>query len=255
MFAPITEALVIDGQISAQQTVLDVATGPGEPALSLAAVVGPQGKVIGVDPIPEMIAAARRAAVSLGLRNVQFEVASADHLPFADNTFEATVSRLGAMFFPSPVDGIREMLRVVKPGRRLALAVWHSADRNPFHHILSNIVDRYVDPSKITTDSWDAFRFAPARKLLEVLVEAGAIDTAERVLEFNIDTPLSAQDFWTLRLAISDKFRGAVTALSPEKAAEVQREVVTALEKYWTGSGISFPSEVRIVSGAKSPSA
>src|SRR6266568_4676350 len=82
MFAPVTQALVEDGQIGNRHVVLDIATGPGEPALSLAGVVGPEGKVVGIDPIPEMVAAARRAAERLGVANAQFEVAFADGLPF-----------------------------------------------------------------------------------------------------------------------------------------------------------------------------
>jgi ubiquinone/menaquinone biosynthesis C-methylase UbiE len=101
MFGPVTEALVEAGQIGSGQSVLDIAIGPGEPALTMASLVGSQGKIFGVDPIPEMIAAARREASRLELRNVQFEVASADHLPFPANTFDAVVSRFGVMFFPS----------------------------------------------------------------------------------------------------------------------------------------------------------
>ncbi len=144
MLAPITPALVEDAGVGVNQTVLDVGTGPGEPALSLARLVGPEGKIFGIDPSAEMIACARNEAVRLGLKNVQFEVATADHLPFRANTFDAAVSRLGAMFFPSPVDGIREILRVLKPGRRLALAVWHYEEKNPFHAVLSDVMNRHV---------------------------------------------------------------------------------------------------------------
>ena len=122
MFEPVTRALIQDAEISGGETVLDIATGPGEPALSLAGVVGPAGKVCGIDPIPGMIEAARRAAGSLEVKNVQFEVAFADHLPFSAGTFDAVVSRFGAMFFPAPADAVRETLRVLKPGRKFALA-------------------------------------------------------------------------------------------------------------------------------------
>ena len=175
MFAPMTEALVEDAQIGSRQTVLDVGTGPGEPALSLAEVVGPEGKVLGIDPSPEMVAAARREASRLGLNNAQFDVAFADHLPFPADTFDAVVSRLGAMFFPSPVDAVREMLRVLKPGRKLALAVWHFAERNPFHFVLAQVMDRYVDSPPPEPDALDAFRFAPPGKLREVLSQAGVM--------------------------------------------------------------------------------
>ena len=100
MFAPITQALVEDAQIGRQHAVLDIATGAGEPALSVAAWVGPEGKVFGIDPVPAMVAAARRATERFGLKNAQFDVAFADHLPFPADAFDAVISRFGVMFFP-----------------------------------------------------------------------------------------------------------------------------------------------------------
>jgi len=82
MFAPITAALVAEAEIGSGQSVLDIATGPGEPALSVAALVGAEGKVCGIDPVAGMVEAARRAASRMELKNVQFEVAFADELPF-----------------------------------------------------------------------------------------------------------------------------------------------------------------------------
>src|SRR6202035_1572559 len=73
MFAPITQALIEDAEIGSQDSVLDVATGPGEPALSVAALAGPKGKVFGVDAIHGMIAAARTEAQRLALKNVKFD--------------------------------------------------------------------------------------------------------------------------------------------------------------------------------------
>jgi len=116
MFTPVTQALMEDGLIGSGHTVLDVATGPGEPALSIATVVGPEGKVIGVDPVPEMVAAAQRATEDRGFKNTHFSLASADDLPFPADTFDSVVSRFSVMFFPSPEHGVREMLRVLKPG-------------------------------------------------------------------------------------------------------------------------------------------
>jgi SAM-dependent methyltransferase len=107
-----------------------------------------------------MVEAARRAADYLEFRNAQFDVASADHLPFPADTLDAVVSRFGVMFFPSPVDAVREMLRVLKPGRKLALAAWHFAERNPFFYTLQRVVERYVDWPSPAPDAADPFRFA-----------------------------------------------------------------------------------------------
>ena len=253
MFGPITRALIEVAGIESQHSVLDIATGPGEPALSIAALAGPDGKVVGIDPIPEMVAAARRAAEHLGLKNVEFELAFADHLPFRDATFDAVISRFGVMFFPYPFNGIREMLRVLKPGRKLALAVWHYAERNPFHYTLSRVIDRYVDSPPLAPDALDAFRFARPGKLKDVLGEAGAMNPFERLLQFEIQAPVSAEDFWTLRQEMSDKLRERMAMLSKPQASEVKSEMLEALSEYSTGEGMSFPAEVLIVSGARQP--
>src|SRR5258706_4749392 len=250
MFAPVTQALVEEARIALGHTVLDIATGPGQPALTLVARVGPEGKVLGIDPAFEMVAAVRREADRLGIRNAQFDVASAEPLPFAADTFDAVVSRFGMMFFPSPVGGVRGMLRVLKPGRTLALAVWHFADRNPFFYTVQRVIERIVDSPPPAPDAPDPFRFAIPGKLREVLAEAGAIAPSERLLQFQIEAPISVEDFWTVRSEMSEKLREKLATLSNERATEVKRQAVEALGGYSTDRGMSFPAEVLIVSGS-----
>jgi ubiquinone/menaquinone biosynthesis C-methylase UbiE len=251
MFAPVAEALVEDAQIASGHAVLDIATGPGEPALTVAALVGPEGKVVGIDLVPEMVEAARRATDHLGFRNAQFEVASADRLPFPGDTFDAVTSRFGVMFFPSPVDAVREMLRVLKPGGKLALAVWHFVDRNPFHYSLARVMDRYVDSLPPAPDAPDAFRFASPGKLRDILTEAGAMAPSERLLQFTIQASVPVEDFWALRREMSEKLRERIATLPAEQVTEVTREALEALREYSTDGGMSFPAEVLIVSGTK----
>jgi len=214
-------------------------------------LTGPEGKVFGIDPVPEMVAAARRAADHLGFRNAQFDVAFADHLPFPADTFDAVVSRFGVMFFSSPVDAVREMLRVLKPGRKLALAVWHFSERNPFLYTLQRIIDRYVDSPPPPPDTPDTFRFASSGKLRDVLVEAGAMAPSERLLQFKMQAPISVEESSTLRCELSERLREKLAMLSTEQLIEVNRQSLEALREYSTDRGMSFPAEVLIVSGAK----
>jgi SAM-dependent methyltransferase len=254
LFAPVAQALVDDANVRAGQTVLDVATGPGEPALTVAALLGSEGKIVGIDPIPEMIAGARRAADRLGLKNAKFEVGSADQLPFPDATFDAAISRFGVMFFPSPVGGIFEMLRVLKPEGKLAMAVWSSAERNPFFYVLSNIVDRFVDPIPVEPDAPDALRFASRGKLLALFSEAGVADPVERMLKFKIEAPISAEEFWKLRCEMSEAIPKKLATLSARQNAEIKRLALEAFREYSSDRGMSFPAEVLILSGAKKSS-
>lgn len=251
MLAPVTHALIQDAEITGNCAVLDVATGPGEPALSIAEVIGPQGKVVGTDAVPEMIEAARREGHRLGFRNASFEVAFDGCLPFPGNTFDSVVSRFGVMFFASPVDSVREWLRVLKPGGRVAMAVWHFAEKNPFFYVVSQVVDRYFDSPPPDADSPDAFRFANPGRLQAVLSSAGATATSERLLRFSIEASISVEDFWTLRSEMSEKLRTRLAMLSTQQVAKLKRDAIEALSVYSTDRGLSFPTEVLIVSGRK----
>jgi len=142
-------------------------------------------------------------------------------------------------------------LRVLKPGRKLALAVWCFAESNPFHCSLSRVIDRFVDSPPPAPDALDAFRFATPGKLREILNEAGAIAPSERLLQFTIQAPISVEDFWALRLEMSDKLREKIATLSKEQMVEVQRQALESLREYSTDRGMSFPAEVLIVSGTK----
>ena len=251
MFAPITEALIDTAQIRRGSAVLDVATGPGEPALAVAEFVGDQGKVLGIDPVPKMVEAARREANRRGLRNAAFAVAQADGLPADAGSFDAVVSRFGIMFFPAPIDAIREMLRVLKPEGRIALAVWSFAERNPFHYILSRVVERYVESPPVAPDAPDAFRYAEPGKLSSILSKAGAAAVSERVFQFSIRASVSLDEFWTLRSEMSERLRSKLAKISKDQLAEVKREIIDDLREYSTHNGITMPAEVLIVTGAK----
>jgi|SRR5690348_2118029 SAM-dependent methyltransferase len=251
MFAPVTQALAQNAEVARGRTILDVATGPGEPALALADLVGSGGKVLGIDVVSEMVQAARREADRRHLPNAHFAAAAADALPADANTFDAAVSRFGVMFFPSPVHAIREMLRVLKPKGRMALAVWSFADKNPFHCIPARAIERYVKPAPPAPDAPDAFRFAQPGKLRAILLEAGAAGPSELPLQFFIRARLSLEEFWTLRSEMSERLRNSLAKLTKEQMASAKQATIEGLRPYYANGGISIPAEVLIVSGSK----
>ena len=251
LFGPVSEALIKEAEVVPGCAVLDVATGSGEPALRVAEVVGPAGTVAGVDPAAGMIEAARRVAAQRSHSNLRFGVAGADSLPFPNDSFDAVLCRFGVMFFPSPIDGVREMLRVLKPGKKVALAVWHYRDSNPFHCSLARIVDRFAPEPSLPPDAPDAFRFALPGKLRDIVAEAGARDVAERLFRFSITAPLSGEEFWNLRCDMSDKLRQRLAALSGEVLKELKHQALGAFRIYETATGVSSPAEVLIVSARK----
>src|SRR6185295_16248953 len=142
MYTPLTQALIAAAQIKTGQSVLDIGGGAGEPSLTISTVVGDAGKVTFTDPAAGMVEASKSEATRRGLSNIQFHQCPAAELPFAENTFDAAVGRLSTMFFPDVVAGLREILRVVKPGGRVALLVWSTRESNPFFGVVTEVLDR-----------------------------------------------------------------------------------------------------------------
>ena len=251
MFAPLTTALIEHANIEEGQAVLDVAGGSGEPGLTIAEKVGPSGSVMCTDAVREMVEAARRNATQRGLTNVQFRQCTADSLPFPDNLFDATVCRLGIMFVPDPQAAVREMLRVTKPGGRLALAVWHKSEVNPFCYIVTNVMAQHVDSPAADPDAPNAFRFAETGKLANLLTEAGAREVEERVVKFNIQAPISAHQFWTMRSETSDTLREKLAKLSTGEQSQIAGEVEREVKEFFPHDQMNFPAQMILVTGTK----
>jgi len=251
MFAPVTDALVQDAGIVEGHSVLDVAGGPGEPSLTIAERVGPTGSVMCTDAVAEMVEAAEGEAHRRGIANVSFRRCMADALPFGDNSFDVVISRLGVMFFPDPVAALREMLRVTKPGGPLALAVWQETEQNPFLHVVTEVLSRYVEALPADPDAPGAFRFAEPGKLASILTEASAIDVRERFLSFHIEAPISTDEFWELRSATSATLRQKLADLPKEQTVQVAQEVREAALEFFPNGKMSFPARMIIVTARK----
>jgi ubiquinone/menaquinone biosynthesis C-methylase UbiE len=252
MFAPLTTALIEAARISAGQSVLDVAGGPGEPSLTIAEVVGPTGSVTYTDAVAEMVAAAEEEAKRRGLSNVRFQQCVAESLPFADNSFDATVSRLGVMLFSDPAAAFREMLRVTKPQGALCFVVWGANERNPFTSTVTNVISRYVDTPAADADAPGAFRFAEPGKLALLLTQAGARNVQERELNFQIAAPISIEQFWEMRSTTSGTLREKLATLSSDKAQQVAVEVQDAVREFFPNNQMNFPAQMLLVSGQSS---
>jgi ubiquinone/menaquinone biosynthesis C-methylase UbiE len=119
------------------QRVLDVACGTGALSGAVAERVGPAGSVVGLDLNPEMLEVARQKPARIEWRH-----APAEALPFPDAAFDAVVSQFGLMFFTDRVAALREMWRVLRPGGRLAVAVFAAVEESPGYAALVDLLDR-----------------------------------------------------------------------------------------------------------------
>jgi SAM-dependent methyltransferase len=128
----ISERLVELAGVEPGSRVLDVAAGYGEPSLTAARVVGPEGAVLATDISAEMIAFGRERAAATGLENIEFVQSDAASLDFPAASFNAALSRWGIIFEPDAEAAAARIRSFLEPGGRMAISSWGSPDRVPF---------------------------------------------------------------------------------------------------------------------------
>lgn len=257
MFRPLTiamchEAAVPETAPASGYSLVDVAGGAGDVALDVAAVLGRGATVWCADMVPEMVAQAARAAASAGLANMHCKVSRAEALSFEDETFDAVLCRFGIMFFSNPKESVREALRVLKPGGRVAYGVWGTRAANPFHRILLDVLDRHVDRPASDPDAPGAFRHASPDKLASILREAGAADVRETTVCFHIDLP-SFDRYFEVRTGMSETLLDKLRLMPDTEREQFKNEVEQSAHQYLTSKGIRFPAETLVVSGSRTP--
>jgi ubiquinone/menaquinone biosynthesis C-methylase UbiE len=137
LFDPWPPVLISTAHIGPRMRVVDIACGTGVLAIEAAKAIQPGGRVVGVDLNLGMLAVARRKAPELDWRD-----ASAEALPFESEEFDAVLSQFGLMFFSDRIAAVREMWRVLRPGGRLAIAVWDSLENTPGYLAVTRLLSR-----------------------------------------------------------------------------------------------------------------
>jgi ubiquinone/menaquinone biosynthesis C-methylase UbiE len=157
-------------------TVLELAAGPGGTGFAAAALVGDSGRVISTDFSPAMVEVGRRRAAELGLGNVEHLVRDAENIDLADDSVDGVLCRFGYMLMPDPAVALAETRRVLRPGGRLALAVWSTPERNPWISIAGRMfVERgYVPPPE--PDAPSVFAMGNEEYTRGLLQDAGFTD-------------------------------------------------------------------------------
>ena len=243
LFAPWPPKVVEAAHIGPGQRVLDVACGTGVLARHVASLVGPSGSVAGLDPNPGMLEVARKLEPS-----IEWHSGAAESLPFPDESFDAVVSQFGMMFFSDRAGAVREMLRVLKPGGRWAVAVWSSLGQNEAFAAEVALIERMA--GQAAAEALRAPFVLGDRKALEAIAEsagAGPVEVAEQT-DFG--------RFPSVRAMMEVELRGWLPImgvhLSDEKIEAILEEAEQVLGRYYAADGSAvFTSSALIVSGAR----
>ena len=175
LFARAAVVLADAAEIGQGQRVLDVGCGTGVVARAAARRVGPEGRVVGLDINPRMLAVARRVAPE-----IEWHHGDAGDLPFEDGAFDVVVSQFAAMFFPDPALAVREMWRVLAPRGRLAIAVCGPLPDAAGYRALAEVAEHVCSP-EVQALLRSPFALGDKQRLAGLIADAGiagvSIDT------------------------------------------------------------------------------
>src|SRR4029079_10297947 len=140
---PIGDAIIKALDVKTNDVTLDIASGTGEPAFSIAAIAK-GGKVHATDLSEEMLAIAQAYAQERDINNIEFKVADVSNLPFSDNFFDKISCRMGFMFFPDMQLATNEMFRVCKSAGKISICVWAAAEHNDWYTTMMKVLSNHI---------------------------------------------------------------------------------------------------------------
>nr|VFK40763.1 MAG: demethylmenaquinone methyltransferase [Candidatus Kentron sp. SD]VFK46401.1 MAG: demethylmenaquinone methyltransferase [Candidatus Kentron sp. SD] len=243
----VTQSMLRVAQIQPGIKILDLASGPGNPALQFAEAVTPSGMVTATDISPDMVASAQRGANQLGLSNMKFRVADADALPFDTDSFDRITCRFGIMYFSDTQRALSEVMRVCKPGGRAVFVSW-GPEEQPFFASTHGIVSKYMQVP-LRPDAPDTFAFAQPGLLQQALDNAGFKNVNEEALTIEMLWPGSPADLWKFFQEVTASFAEMKQSLSPGNWQHVTNEVKTALSVYARDEHVCLSGMVNLALG------
>jgi ubiquinone/menaquinone biosynthesis C-methylase UbiE len=244
-----TEALVGYARPRTGMNVLDLASGTGEPSISLAMHVGPKGHVTALDLSPELLKVAEQRAQARGLTNFSTQQADAQELPFPDQSFDLVTSRFGVMFFAQPEKALREVHRVLRPKARACFLAWGPFEQ-PFWSTTMGVVAQRLGGLTLPPGQ-DPFRFAQPGSLASVLHQSGLQEVEEQSRTLPWTWPGKPEEVWELMQAVATPFLPLLGRIREENRSEIDAEVLSAMGRYADGDSVKFGAVVVFASGTR----
>lgn len=237
---PVRQWLLRELRPQVGETVLELAAGVGDTGFEAAALVGETGRLLTSDFSSGMLEAARRRGAELDVRNVDYRVIDAERIELDQDSVDGVLCRFGYMLMADPAAAFAETRRVLRPGGRLALAVWGTPEQNPFFSIIGiSLVQRgHVPPPDPAAPS--PFSLANAERLEGLLRGAGFADVRTEEVRSRF-VVADVEEYLSLTADTAGPIALALRRLGEEDRAAVSGDVEDALRRFRTAGGYEVP--------------
>jgi SAM-dependent methyltransferase len=230
------------------ERVLELAAGLGETGMLAAELVAPMGGVIVSDQAEAMLGGARERAVALGLSNVEFRVLNAEWIDLPVASVDAVLCRWGYMLMADPQAALVETRRVLRPGGRIALAVWDSIEQNPWAQLPGQeLIERGLSPAP-AVGTPGMFALASSERMTELLQQAGFADVRVQALDLR-RRHASFEEFWDATLDLSRALHDAILDRPEPEIAEIYAALAERFAPYTAEDGsLDIPGRTLVAS-------
>jgi ubiquinone/menaquinone biosynthesis C-methylase UbiE len=229
--------------------VLDVASGTGEPGLTIAAMLT-GGRVVATDLAEGMLEVAKENAAVRGIRNFEVIASDVSKLPFPDNTFDAISCRMGFMFFPDMLLAAKEMFRVLKADGRIAVTVWSEPEKNLWAGTIMGVIQKNIYIEAPPQGAPGLFRCAKRGLISELFEQTGlkSISESEVAGKLNIG---NKKTYWNFMTEVAAPVVAALSNADCDMLVNVRREVFDSIKQKYPEGELSLDSNAFVIYGEK----
>ena len=245
---PMSLRMVAAAEVGPGQRVLDVGCGMGDPTLQVAVLVGPHGRVLGIDVAEGMIVTARERAAALGLGHVEFRTADVMTVDLPAETFDVVLGRWSVIYVADVPGALARLRRALVPGGRIALSAWAPPEANPWITVPMTALARVRTLPPLDATVPGAFHLSADGALAKALVGAGfqAVGQERVMLSWFAH---DADEFWAMTGDTAGPLASLFAGLSATERAQVKREVTEGIARFCAGDVYRIPAQAQLAWG------
>jgi ubiquinone/menaquinone biosynthesis C-methylase UbiE len=229
--------------------VLDVASGTGEPGLTIASNL--RGGITVIADLSEgMLEVARANAARRGIKNLEFVACDASELPFPDNSFDSVSCRFGFMFFPDMFLATKEISRVLKPGGRIAASVWNVPEKNFWATAVMSVINKNMQLVPPPPGAPGLFRCAKSGFVADLFTQAGLRNISESEVNGKLNSG-NIENYWNFMTEVVAPVVAALSTADEALKTRIKSEVFESVNQKYPDGNLAIDSSALVIYAEK----